>query len=97
MSHMPARTYGMRSIAAARDVIVRDPSGKGPMAYPTIAREVRTMLMAETPVKHTVVFADGTALNFSPAWIKPVPDVPNMPLVYDNLAECLPCLATRSH
>ena len=83
-----ARTYGMLSKAADRDVIVRDPSGKGPMAYPTIAREVRTMLMCETPVKHTVVFADGTALNFSPAWIKPVPDVPNMPLVYDNLVEC---------
>ncbi|MFT9068646.1 MAG: hypothetical protein ABF420_11455 [Acetobacter syzygii] len=88
MTSASARAYGMRSIAADRDVVVRDPSGKGPMAYPTIAREVRTVLMGNTPVKHMVVFADGAAISFSPAWIKPVPDVPNMPLVYDNLAEC---------
>ncbi|MFT8469142.1 hypothetical protein [Acetobacter syzygii] len=97
MTCTSARTYGMLSKAADRDVIVRDPSGKGPMAYPTIAREVRTMLMGETPVKHTVVFADGKAFHFPPSWVSPVPDVPGMPLVYDNLVECLPCPDTRSH
>lgn len=97
MTCTSARTYGMLSKAADRDVIVRDPSGKGPMAYPTIAREVRTMIIGETPVKHTVVFADGSCMSFSAAWVHPVPNVPGMPLVYDNLAECLPCPDTRSH
>lgn len=88
---------GMRIIPVARDVVVKDPSGKGQHAYPTIGRETRTLMFGKTPVKHTVVFADGQTLNFPPAWIVPIVDtMPDAPQ-HGSLAECMECPDTRQH
>ncbi|KAA8387740.1 hypothetical protein FKW31_03635 [Acetobacter sp. DmW_136] len=87
----------MRIVPVARDVVVKNPTGKGAHAYPTIGRETHTLMFGKTPVKHKVVFADGKILNFPPAWIAPIvntaPDAPQI----GSLVECLECPDTKQH
>lgn len=94
MTYTQSTTFpGMRIVSVARDVVVKDPSGKGRHAYPTIGRETRTLMFGKTPVKHTVVFADGQILTFPPAWIVLIADAQQ----HGSLAECMECPDTRQH